>query len=219
MGKREIGQLSVFDFAILLVIADILVTGLTDDHFWIFVLCVVALTVIQKLLALVMLKWVKIRNIIEGKQSIIVYDGKLNIKEMKKQNYNLDDLLVQVRLKNISSLSEVRYVILETNGEISIYRYENNNNNESESAPTRSQAVNIFRAAGGSDSLNNNPSQEVYPFPVILSGKLNTENINLLGLDETWVVEEARKQGKDIKDIYYGNYEYGGLFIIETKDI
>jgi len=219
MGKREIGQLSVFDFAILLVIADILVSGLSDDRpFLYYVYPIVALSLIQKLLALIMLKWIKLRDIMEGKQSIIVFDGKLNIKEMKKQNYNIDDLVVQMRLKNIRSLSEVRFIILETNGEISIYQKDDT----STSASTRSQEVNVLLGSGGSDlapSNNNQNKDDIYPFPVIISGKIKTDNLNLLELDEQWVIDEVKKQGKKIEDIYYANFEHEGLYIAETKDI
>lgn len=216
MGKREIGQLSIFDFAILLIIADILVSGLSEDTpFYYFVIVILSLSFIQKLLSLVLLKWVWLRNIIEGKQSIIMMEGKLNIKEMKKQNYNIDDLIVQMRIKNISSLSEVRFIILETNGEISIYPFQK----EDVGTPAKTQAINVLKGAGGSDAISETNNNDIYPFPVIVSGKINFDNIKLLKIDEEWVINEASKQGKEIKDIYYANYEYGGLFIVETKDV
>ena len=216
MGKREIGQLSIFDFAILLIIADILVMGLNENiPFYHYVIVIVALSLIQKLLALLLLKWVWLRNIIDGKQSLIMFNGKLNIKEMKKQNYNIDDLIVQIRIKNISSLSEVNHIILETNGEISIYPKQKQN----VGTQSKTQTFNILSGPGGSEAVDEQANNEIYPFPIIISGKINYDNIQLLGLDEDWVIREAHKQGKEIEQIYYANYEYGGLFIIQTEDI
>ena len=131
MGKREIGQLSLFDFAIILIIADIMVIGIdnNEEPFYYYLIPIIILSIIQKLLAFILLKIPKLRNYVDGKQSIIIYDGKLNTKEMKKQNYNVDDLLVQLRLKGIASFSEVQYAILETNGTISVFKHEDHPKN------------------------------------------------------------------------------------------
>jgi len=64
--------------------------------------------------------------IFDGRESVIIYEGKLNVKEMSKQRYNMDDLITQIRLKDISSLSEIKYLILENNGMVSIYKKEDN---------------------------------------------------------------------------------------------
>ena len=59
---------------------------------------------------------------IDGKPSIIIEQGIINLKEMKKQRYNLDDLLIQLRSQSIKSLQEVDYAILENNGKLSIFK-------------------------------------------------------------------------------------------------
>ena len=112
MGKREIGQLSLFDFVILLMIADVAVMGIDNEEipFYFFLLAITILAVIQKTLSFVLLKIPWLRDFFDGKESVIIIDGKVNIKEMRKQNYNFNDLVVQLRLKNIRSLSEVRYL-------------------------------------------------------------------------------------------------------------
>src|SRR5690554_3416041 len=194
MGKREIGQLSIFDFAIILVIADILVSGLEDleSPFYYYILPIVALAIIQKIIAFLMLKIPMLREAFEGKDSLIIDDGKLKIKEMKKQNYNVDDLLTQLRLKNIRSLSEVKYVILETNGEISIFKHSDFNNkskkskNEDDTSQTKSQNVNLMDGPGGSESTISHQN-EIYPFPLIVSGKIDKENLQTLSLSEKWL--------------------------------
>ena len=95
MGKREIGQLNLFDLIILLSLADIMIIGIENyDEKWTHVIVpVVLLTIIQKIIAKVLLKSSKVRTLIDGKPSFIIIDGKLCIKEMKKQSYNMEDLL------------------------------------------------------------------------------------------------------------------------------
>lgn len=214
MGKREIGQLSLFDFIVILIIADISVSGL-EDKFFIYILGVVVLGIIQKLLAFISLKSATIRNFFDGKQSFIIIDGKLNIKEMKKQSYNLDDLVIQMRLKNIRSISEIRYLILEANGEISTFLYDDF---PSAAIPTSSRNENIVRGVNVSNAKENmNNPKDIYPFPVILSGKIVKDNLKVLNLTEEYVINEIKKQGyNDVSEIYYANYENGGLFIAKT---
>src|SRR5690554_735293 len=85
MGKREIGQLSLFDFVVVLLIADIAVIGAEDGSvpFYMTLLSILLLGVIQKILAVILLKVKPIRDFFDGKESIIMIDGKLNVKEMK----------------------------------------------------------------------------------------------------------------------------------------
>ena len=61
----------------------------------------------------------------DGKPSVIINNGKIQIKEMVKQRYNLDDLLTQLREENFKSISEVDYAILETSGKLSVFKKEN----------------------------------------------------------------------------------------------
>jgi len=215
MGKREIGQLGLFDFVVLLLIAD--VSGIAIDEessFFFNLLPVLTLAIIQKILAIVSLKINFIRNIIDGKESIIIYNGKLNIKEMKKQNYNVNDLITQLRLKNVKSLSQVEHLILENNGEISVFLYENNSDKVDSS--TSNSSINQKE----SSIVNaNNFSENISVYPLIISGQIQKDNIKLLNISEKWINNELSKMNLTIKDVYFGNLEYGKLFIVETCEI
>ena len=220
MGKREIGQLSLFDFAVILIIADIAVSGLSsEDEFLLYIFGILILGIIQKILAFIGLKFSFVRNFLDGKQSPIIIDGKLNIKEMKKQSYNVDDLIIQMRLKNIRSISEIKYLILESNGEISTFLFSEFNTANKPTTSVSSKTQNIVASNKTGDTIANNKKEDIYPFPLIVSGKIIKENLKILNLTEEFIYKEMKKQGyKNIKDIYYANYEYGGLFIVQTCD-
>lgn len=128
MGKREIGQVSLFDFAIILIISDILVFSIEEksDKFWYYFICGLLLTIIQRFISFLILKSRNLRIKFDGVESVIIYDGMLNINEMKKQRYNMDDLILQLRLANVASLKEVKYLILENNGKISVFKKNDN---------------------------------------------------------------------------------------------
>lgn len=124
MGKREIGQLNLFDLIILLSIADIMIIGIENfDENWLLSLVPVGLlTLLQKIISFLLLKKAKIRKIIDGEPSIIVKNGKILVNEMRKQSYNIEDLMLQLREKDIYDIRDVSLAILETNGNLNVYK-------------------------------------------------------------------------------------------------
>lgn len=185
MGKREIGQLGLFDALILMSLANITVLGIEnyEKHALYWILPVILLTIIQKLFSFIALKIPKFRRIVDGKENFIIVKGKLMISEMNKQHYNLDDLMTHLRDKQIRSISEVEYAVLETNGRLSIFTYEENKEN-------------------------------IFPFPLILSGKIIHQNLKVLGKEEGWLkVELEKHQVKDASEVYCASYEDGKLVI------
>ena len=123
MGKREIGELSVIDFIVSLFIAELVAISIENykDSIWNSLLPILILVSLQLLTAKLSLMSKKIRDVLDGKPSMIIKKGKINRKEMKRLRYNLDDLLSQLREAAISSIEEVEYAVLETNGKLSIF--------------------------------------------------------------------------------------------------
>ena len=129
MGKRELGELSLIDFVISTVLSQMIAISIENykDPLIYTLVPLIILVLLQILLAIITLKNKKIRNFIDGKESLIINKGVLNIKEMIKQRYSLDDLLTQLRDKNIRSIDEVEYAILETGGKLSVFKKDDNN--------------------------------------------------------------------------------------------
>lgn len=128
MGKREIGELSIMDFIVSLFIAELVAISIENYNSSIFIslIPVLALSLIQIGLSYISIKNKKIRDILDGNPSVIIENGKVNFKEMKKQRYNIEDLLMQLRDNSIKSISDVDYAVLETNGKLSIFKKNNN---------------------------------------------------------------------------------------------
>lgn len=123
MGKREIGQLSLFDLLILLTIVDIMVVGIENFkmNYLNCILPMIVIAIIQKIVSLISLKVIWFRRFMDGKEAIIIENGEINIDAMKKNGYNMDDLYVQLRNKDVVSPTEVSYAVLETNGKLSVF--------------------------------------------------------------------------------------------------
>lgn len=123
-GKKELGEISVLDIGITLMIAD-LTTELIiepEDKIYIQVLPIAVLITIQYLLSFITMKSKKARDIIDGVPSFIIYEGKCQQKMMKKLGYNLDDLYMQLRDKDITEISDVSYAILESSGNLTVFK-------------------------------------------------------------------------------------------------
>ena len=123
LGKREVGQLSIFDLVVLLLIADLGSIGIDDENkFYVSLIGLAVLLILQKIFSFLTIKFSSLRSLFEGDPTIIVQNGKINLKAMKKEMYSVDDLITQIREKKIMDLSEVSLAVLETNGTLSVFR-------------------------------------------------------------------------------------------------
>ena len=94
MGKREVGELGVFDFIISMLISQLIAICIENykDPIWFVIVPTLILVLFQIVFSFLSLKSNKFRDILDGKESVIISNGKLNFSEMKKQKYNLNDL-------------------------------------------------------------------------------------------------------------------------------
>jgi uncharacterized membrane protein YcaP (DUF421 family) len=172
LGKREVGEISVFDLVVLLVIADVATIAISRE--WIDVLysigSLLTLLLLQKLFAYLTLKFPKIRNIVDYSPSILIYNGKVDLKEMKKQAYTMDDLITQARGNGVMDLNEIKLAILEPSGELSIYKNADYNN---------------------------------VVLPVIVSGILIDDNIDLLNLKVSDINTYLKKNNLKVESVNY----------------
>ena len=123
MGKREVGELSIMDLIVSILIAELAAMSIDkyESSLLITIIPICALVLVQIMIAKISLKSEKVREKIEGSPSIIINRGKINFEEMLKQRYNLDDLLTQLREKGIRSIEKVDYAVLETSGKLSVF--------------------------------------------------------------------------------------------------
>lgn len=126
MGKKEVGQLSIVDLIVSILIAELVAIAIEGkSNILIAVVPISILVIVQIVISYISLKSVKIRYLIDGKPTIIIKNGKLNFTEMSKIRYSLDDLITQLRLQGIKSVERVKYAILENNGSLSVFLDDN----------------------------------------------------------------------------------------------
>ena len=124
MGKREIGELSLMDLVVSLLIAELVAISIEnyDESMLLTIIPIVILLVFEIIFGVLSVKSEKFRILVDGKPSLIINKGKINKTEMKKQRYSLDDLMLELRNNNIEDLTQVKFAILENNGRLNIYK-------------------------------------------------------------------------------------------------
>ncbi|MDQ0214586.1 uncharacterized membrane protein YcaP (DUF421 family) [Oikeobacillus pervagus] len=190
MGKREIGELSILDLVVFVMMGELAVIGIEkhDDPLMHSIVPMLILLTIQILFALFSLKSKKFRDIIDGHPVIIIDKGKIDENAMRKQRYNFDDLLLQLREKDIRNIADVEFAILEPSGNLSVMKKEN-------------------KRKDGSFTL-----------PLIIDGEIQEDHMNKLNLNEFWLKKELRQRGfKSIKEISFCSFQ-DGQFFIDLKD-
>lgn len=124
IGQRGINQLNVIDLVVVLMISELGVVAIEDTEESLLhqLVPILILTLIQIGLTYIQLKSQKLRRVLDGQPIIVIRQGKIDEKQMKKSRYNLDDLLLQLRDKNIGDIREVDYAILEPSGTLSVFK-------------------------------------------------------------------------------------------------
>lgn len=189
MGKREVGELGVFDFIISMLISQLIAICIENykDPIWFVIVPTLILVLFQIVFAFLSLKSNKFRDILDGKESVIISNGKLNFSEMKKQKYNLNDLLLQLRDKGIRTIEEVDYAILETNGKLSVFQKQDDNNN-------------------------------IFPLPLVLDGVIEENNLKFINKTRKWLNNELSKKKINLDNIFYAFYKDDEIYVIENEN-
>lgn len=190
MGKRELGQLNVFDIIISFMISEIFSNAIAEpnSNILLALLPIFIIFIIQILISVIVLKNKKIRTLIESNPSIIIDDGVIDYNEMKKQRYNINDLLQQVREKGISDITSIAYAILESNGTLSVIKKD--------------------------DSLLKSP------FPLINDGEIDECIMKKLNIDSEWIMKKLKNNNiYTFKDVFIAFVDKEKQLIVFSKKL
>lgn len=188
MGKRQIGELEPVDFVVSLMISELATLPMSDNRIPLIyaIVPITTLVFLQVLTSFMELKSERFRIILNGKPSIVIKDGLVNVEELRQLRYNLADLLAELRQQGFFNIMEIHYAILETDGSLSVVPY------TPYEPPTR-------------QDLKINIEDEPIPMPVILDGVINFENLKALGKDTYWLNKKLNHNNiKSHKEVLIG---------------
>jgi uncharacterized membrane protein YcaP (DUF421 family) len=202
MGKRQLGELELSELVVAVLISDIAAHPLQDIGIPFFngLVPIIILLSCEVLISFAALKSVKFRSLVFSKPSIIINNGIINQKEMKKNRFSLDELCEELRKKDVTDISKVRYAVLETDGSLSVILSANRQ-------PLTPSDMNIRVTESG------------LPYTIIADGRIYDDNIIKAGRDMNWLktILENNKIS-DYRSVYYLTVDEAGGTYLLTKE-
>jgi uncharacterized membrane protein YcaP (DUF421 family) len=124
LGRRELSTLQPFDFILLVVIGDLIQSGVTQNDLSVTGVLIVVCTIgiLQVVISYLGFRFRRMRPVLQGEPIVLVENGQLIERNMRRERLTLDDLAEKARLSEIGSIDEIKWAVLETNGDISFIK-------------------------------------------------------------------------------------------------
>ena len=170
MGKRQLGQLEPSELVVTILISEVASTPMAepDKPLYYGIVPVFVLFLLELLMSLAMAKSVRLRTLLSGKPSLLIVHGRIDQTQMRRNRFTPDELAEALRSQGALDLNEVEYAILETDGQLNVIL------SPADRPVTAGQ-------------MGLTPQDAGYPLIVINEGRVLSENLRILGRDETWL--------------------------------
>ncbi len=201
MGKREIGQLQPFELAISIMIADLATLPMAEPGIPISngIIPILGLLVMHIIISLINMKSVKMREIICGKPSILIFRGRIDEKALQRERFTINELEERLRGQNIFNISDVEYAILETSGQVTVIQ-----------KPNKRTTI--------PEDFGIEPQYQGIAYDLIVDGKIMKENLQKLDKDYNWLVKQVEPFGIMPEEALVATIDASGNFYCQEKE-
>lgn len=200
IGKKQVSELSLFDYVIGISIGNFAAEATldVDSNFFNSLLAVLTFGLVSYIVSILTMKSIVLRRFFIGVPTIIMQNGKIIEKNMKKLKIDINDLLEQVRTSGYYDIFELEYIIMEANGKISILP-----KSEYKPLTPKDMKIKVEKSCICSN--------------VIIDGKIMLKNIENMNKTEEWLKHEIKIKGYDIEDILLCTLDNNGKINIYEK--
>lgn len=203
MGKRQITQITYYDYIVGITIGSIAaeLTFTTHVRLSNFILSMILWVLISIFISKMEVKSVVFRKLTEGTSRALIKDGLILEDNLSKENMTVDELMILLRKKDIFKLSDVQSAILETNGDLSVLK-------KRELEPLTPKDVGMVVEKEGTPSI------------VILDGNLLEKNLGDYGYTREWLLGQIQKQGaEEFSDVFLAQIDsMGNVYVDLFRD-
>ncbi|WP_062197639.1 DUF421 domain-containing protein [Massilibacterium senegalense] len=198
LGKTQITQITPFDFISALVLGELVGNAIYDKdiHIWYILYAVLLWGVLVASIEFITQKLRKTRTWLEGEPSIVIYKGQVNFQALKKNRLDLNQLQHLLRDKDVFSMKDVEYAVLETNGVVNVLKKSLQQNATRKDVQAQEEKV-------------------VLPVMFISDGDIIWENIREQNLTKEWLDGQLKVHGiHNIKEVLFAEWTEGeGLYV------
>lgn len=201
MGKRQIGQLQPYELVVIIMISELAAIPMQNTGIPIIygLIPIFVLFTAEVALSFIALKSERARGIICGKPSILIANSRINEEEMRRLRYNINDLLEQLRLKDVTNIGDVEYAILETGGQLSVIL-------KSQKRPVEPADLGVATAYEGLSTT------------LVVDGHVIHENLKKAFLNLDWLQAELSKYGvHKFSDVFFASVNPQGELFYQLK--
>ncbi|AWX57384.1 MULTISPECIES: DUF421 domain-containing protein [Brevibacillus] len=201
IGKRQIKQLTYIEYIVGISIGSIAAFMATemDGPVYHSLIAMGIFALFPYLMEWLSLKSKVLRDLFEGKTTVLIKEGKILEDNLKKERLTAEDLMEQLRIKNVFRVADVEFALMETSGEVSVLL-------KSESQPVTPKHLELTVA----------PSEENQV--VIMDGVIMDEPLATAGLNRRWVRTELQKAGVALENVFLGQVDKGGELYLDLYD-
>lgn len=201
LGKKQISQLSFFEYVTGITIGNVGAELATKVEGSIIngVLSILVFALAPFIAGLISLKSKTIRDLVEGKASVFIKDGKVMEDNLKKEKYTTDELLGLLRKKDVFDVADVEFGLLEANGDFSVMLKKQNQ-------PLTAKDLNLAVASVKEAQT------------VIMDGEILDEPLSTIGLNRNWLKTELDKLGVTIENVFLGQANSNGELNVDLFD-
>lgn len=202
MGKRQLGEMELSEFIVAALIADLAATPLQDIGIPLIngLVPIITLFCLEIIIAGLSLRFVGARKLFFGTPGIMIQKGQIDIAQMRKNRFTLDELMQELRAQGVTEISQIEYAVLETNGQLSVI------------LSPAAQPVTPAMLGIEAEPIS-------YPHIVINDGKVLEKNLRLAGRDIRWLNKELSQHGiSDASAVYLMTLSKSGETHIQLSE-
>lgn len=205
IGKKQISQLTFFHYVTGITFGSIAaeISAQVETPFWDGLVALIWWTVLTILISYLSFKSAKLRVLFDDKPTVLVQNGTILPKNLKKARLSVDELMMLLREQSIFSAADVDYAVFETNGELSIMKKP------------------ALETATKQDVKASTTPAQYMPTEVISNGKIILQNLLNLDLTEDWLIKKLKKKNvMKVEDVFYAQVlENGSLYVSLKKGV
>ena len=203
LGKEQLSQLTFFNYITGITIGSIAgeIVAHDDTHYFNAITSLIWWSILTLIVSYISLKSSKAKALLDDKPMIVIKNGKILEHELKKSRLPIGDLNMLLRMQGIFSVKDVHFAVLETNGELSVFK----------------------KVAQQSATKQDVKAQIVVPkympCTIIAEGKIVEQNLHGAGLTEEWVMKQLKKHGvNSIQQVFYAEIESDGSVYMDLRE-
>lgn len=201
MGKRQVGQMQPYELVVAVMIAELAATpvGGTGVPLLYGIAPMLALLICHGVITALCMRFERFRALIDGQPTVLIRDGVICEKQMRRMSITLTDLMEALRTAGMLDPSEVGTAVLETGGQVSVFP-------KAANRPVTPEDMGL------------NPLKDGLPLPLILDGRIQSRNLQSGQIKEAWLMEKLHQAGFDqAEDVLFMCVNTHGQALIQGK--